>query len=151
MWDTAKALETSSASSAADAMISDADLIERAREARQSAHAPYSKFQVGAALVSSEGRVYTGCNIENATYSLTMCAERVAIFKAASEGALRIARIAVIAEGDEPVTPCGCCRQMIWEFGDDNTVVVMCTLSGRVKSLSIAALFPHPFDSSFLA
>ncbi|HUK89747.1 MAG TPA: hypothetical protein VLZ81_05055, partial [Blastocatellia bacterium] len=74
MWDTAKALETSSASSAADAMISDADLIERAREARQSAHAPYSKFQVGAALVSSEGRVYTGCNIENATYSLTMCA-----------------------------------------------------------------------------
>jgi cytidine deaminase len=134
-----------------DEAVTDEDLIEIARGARQFAHSPYSNFRVGAALLSAEGRVYTGCNIENATYSLTMCAERVAIFKAASEGPLRISKIAVIADGEKPVTPCGCCRQMIWEFGGDGTLVVMSNLSGAAQKLSIVDLFPHPFDSSFLA
>jgi len=130
--------------------MTDDQLIVAAQKAREFAYAPYSNFSVGAALVTTEGRVYSGCNVEAATYSLTMCAERVAIFKAVSEGPLKISKIAVVANSEVPVTPCGCCRQLIWEFGH-NTAVIMANLSGAIVKLAIAELFPYPFDSSFLA
>src|SRR5436309_15757531 len=102
-------------------MISDEELIALAKEARELAHAPYSKFEVGSALLTSDGRIFTGCNIENSTYSLTICAERVAIFKTVSEGAREISKIAVVADTENLTPPSGCCRQMIWEFASDET------------------------------
>ena len=130
--------------------ITDDELVERAREARLAAHAPYSHFQVGAALLTSDGRVFAGCNIENATYSLTVCAERVAIFKAVSEGAREILKIAVVADHENPTPPCGCCRQMIWEFATDDTEVILANLYGNVRKFAIKDLFPDAFDSRFL-
>ncbi|MGH9764015.1 MAG: cytidine deaminase [Blastocatellia bacterium] len=130
--------------------VSDADLLKLAIEARNSAHAPYSRFQVGAALLASDGRIFTGCNIENSSYGLTMCAERVAIFKAASEGVRRILKIAVVADTEGPVSPCGACRQMIWEFSEPDTTVIMADLSSSVEKSKIKALLPRPFDSSSL-
>ncbi|MCI0488351.1 MAG: cytidine deaminase [Blastocatellia bacterium] len=130
--------------------MSDDELIERAKEARLAAHAPYSKFEVGAALLVADGRVFTGCNIENSTYSLTMCAERVAVFKAVSEGAREFLKIAIAADHERPTPPCGCCRQMIWEFADDETVVILANLSGDVQKFKIKDLFPNAFDASFL-
>src|SRR5215471_12456863 len=109
--------------------LSDDELIEQARQARQEAHAPYSNFKVGAAILASDGRVFTGCNIENSTYSLSMCAERVAIFKAVSEGARELLKIAVVADSENLTPPCGCCRQMIWEFASEETMVIMANLS----------------------
>src|SRR5258708_33332622 len=94
-------------------------LLEAALAARQHAHAPFSKFLVGAALEDSTGRIHTGCNIENATYGLTICAERVAVFKAISEGARQFRRIAVAADADTLTPPCGACRQILWEFCGD--------------------------------
>jgi cytidine deaminase len=128
----------------------DDELLERAKEARAMAHAPYSGFEVGAALVASDGRVFTGCNIENSTYGLTMCAERVAIFKAVSEGASEIRKIAVVADYANPTPPCGCCRQMIWEFATDDAEVILANLSGDVQKFAIKELFPEAFDSRFL-
>ena len=130
--------------------MSDDDLIERAKEARSLAHAPYSNFDVGAALLASDGRVFTGCNIENSTYGLTMCAERVAIFKAVSEGANEFSKIAVVADYANPTPPCGCCRQMIWEFSTDDTEVILANLVGDVQKFDIKDLFPNAFDASFL-
>jgi cytidine deaminase len=130
--------------------ITDEELIEMAREARQSAHAPYSNFEVGAALLTSDGRVYTGCNIENSTYSLTMCAERVAVFKAVSEGAKKILKIAVVADHEKLTPPCGCCRQMIWEFSSERTEVILANLADDVQKFPIKELFPRAFDSSWL-
>src|ERR1043165_8374276 len=101
--------------------ISDDELIEQAKQARQEAHAPFSNFQVGAAIMTSDGRVYTGCNIEQPVYSLTMCAERVAIFKAVSEGAREFVKIAVVADFETVTPPCGCCRQSLWEFAGPGT------------------------------
>jgi cytidine deaminase len=128
----------------------DEDLIERAREARLLAHAPYSHFAVGAALLSADGRVFTGCNIENATYSLTICAERVAIFKAVSEGSQEIVKIAVVADSENVTPPCGCCRQMIWEFSSEETRVLLANLAGDVQKFDIKELFPAAFDARFL-
>jgi cytidine deaminase len=130
--------------------ISDDELVERAKEARSVAHAPYSSFEVGAALVTSDGRLFTGCNIENSTYGLTMCAERVAIFKAVSEGAREITKIAVVADYSNPTPPCGCCRQMIWEFASDDAEVILANLSGDVQKFAIKELFPEAFDARFL-
>lgn len=130
--------------------ITDEELIERAKAAQTVAHAPYSNFKVGAALLTEDGRLYTGCNIENSTYSLTMCAERVAIFKAVSEGARSIARIAVVADHEKVTPPCGCCRQMIWEFRGEQTEVILANLSGGVRKFDIRELFPEAFDSSWL-
>lgn len=132
------------------AAINDDELIERAKTARLSAHAPYSNFAVGAALLVADGRVFAGCNIENSTYSLTMCAERVAIFKAVSEGAREFLKIAVVADHIRPTPPCGCCRQMIWEFASDETDVILANLSGDVQKFKIKDLFPNAFDASFL-
>ena len=125
-------------------------LLDAARAARLYAHAPFSKFLVGAALETADGQVITGCNVENSTYSLSVCAERVAALKAVSEGPLQIARIAVVADTDRPTPPCGSCRQMMWEFGKPETEVVLANLNGSVQKSTLAELYPMSFDSSFL-
>ena len=124
-------------------------LIAAARQARESAHAPYSNFRVGAALRAQSGRIYTGCNIENASYGLTVCAERVAIFKAVSEGERGFEAIAVVADTDKLTPPCGACRQIIWEFCGD-IEVILANLKGKVERERAGKLLPRAFDSSFL-
>ena len=126
-----------------------AALLDSALRAREHAHAIFSDFKVGAALEDNSGRIHTGCNIENATYGLTMCAERVAIFKAMSEGARRFVRIAVAADTDILTPPCGSCRQLIWEFCGDIEVLLV-NLQGKSEALRMKELFPRPFDASFL-
>jgi cytidine deaminase len=130
--------------------ISDEELIERARVARLAAYAPYSNFAVGAALLTADGRVFSACNVENASYSLTICAERAAIFKAVSEGARELLKIAVIADHDTPTPPCGCCRQMIWEFATAGTQVIFANLSGEYQKYEIKDLLPNAFDARYL-
>ena len=126
-------------------------LLEAAVRARQHAHAPFSGFLVGAALETTDGRIFTGCNIENASYGLTMCAERVAIFKGMSEGARSFRRIAVAADTDRLTPPCGPCRQLIWEFCGSDCEVVLVNLGGRTETHPIRNLLPGAFDASFLA
>lgn len=125
-------------------------LTEAALRARDFAVAPFSKFRVGAALEAEDGRIFTGCNIENASYGLTMCAERVAIFKAVSEGACRFRRMAVAAETDSLTPPCGPCRQLIWEFCGDIALLLVNT-AGKSETVRTADLLPRPFDASFLS
>lgn len=122
-------------------------LVSAARAARENAHAPFSKFKVGAALRTASGKVFGGSNVENATYGLTVCAERVAIFKAISEGERRFDVIAVVTDTDEVTPPCGACRQLLWEFCGD-VAVVMANLKGKVEVLKMRELFPKPFGSS---
>ena len=124
-------------------------LLEAALAARALAHAPYSKFQVGAALEDSEGRIHTGCNVENASYGLTNCAERTAAFKAVSEGARRFNRIAVAADTAQLTPPCGACRQVLWEICGDIEVILV-NLQGHTESMRLSDLFPRPFHASFL-
>jgi cytidine deaminase len=124
-------------------------LIEAAKQARENAHAPYSNFRVGAALRSTSGRIFGGCNVENATYGLTMCAERVAIFKAVSEGERGFSAIAVVTDTDVLTPPCGACRQLIWEFCGD-IPVNMANLKGKIELIQMKELFPKPFDDSNL-
>lgn len=111
--------------------------------------ARFSGFKVGAALEAVAGTVFTGCNIENATYGLTVCAERVAVWKALSEGERRFTRIAVVADTDALTPPCGPCRQILWEFCGD-IEIVLANLQGSTETLRLASLFPRPFDVSFL-
>jgi cytidine deaminase len=132
------------------AATSDDELVERATQARLAAHAPYSNFEVGAAILATDGRIFTGCNIENSTYGLTMCAERVAIFKAVSEGATEFLKVAVVADHTAITPPCGCCRQMIWEFSTEETEVILANLLGDIQRFDIKDLFPNAFDASFL-
>ena len=124
-------------------------LVAAARVARENAHAPYSNFRVGAALRAKSGRIFGGCNVENSTYGLTVCAERVAIWKAISEGERGFDAIAVVTDTEGLTPPCGACRQLIWEFCGDADVV-MANLKGKVEVRKMAALFPSPFDSSHL-
>lgn len=124
-------------------------LIAAARTAREHAHAPYSNFRVGAAVRAKSGRIFTGCNVENATYGLTLCAERVAIFKAVSEGERGFDTVAVVADTDSLTPPCGACRQILWEFCGD-AEVILANLKGKVDRYRLSALFPKPFDGSFL-
>lgn len=124
-------------------------LITAAKQARENAQAPFSGFQVGAALRAQSGRVFTGCNVENATLGLTCCAERVAIFKAISEGERGFEAIAVVADTDTLTPPCGACRQIIWEFCGD-IPVILTNLKGKTELTRSGALLPRPFDSSFL-
>jgi cytidine deaminase len=124
-------------------------LVKAALDAREHAHAVFSDFKVGAALEDLSGAVHAGCNIENATYGLTMCAERVAVFKAMSEGARRFRRIVVAADTDVLTPPCGSCRQILWEFCGDIEVVLV-NLQGKTESFRMKELFPRPFDASFL-
>ena len=113
--------------------MSDYDkLVAAAKAVRENAHAPYSNFRVGAALRAKSGRVYTGCNVENSTYGLTACAERVAIFKAVSEGERGFDAIAVVAQTDKLTPPCGACRQIIWEFCGD-VEIILANLKGGVE------------------
>jgi cytidine deaminase len=124
-------------------------LIAAAKQARENAHAPYSNFRVGAALRAKSGRVFSGCNVENATLGLTCCAERTAIFKAVSEGERGFEAIAVVADTDTLTPPCGACRQIIWEFCGD-VPVIMANLKGKVLQEKMSILLPRAFDSSFL-
>ncbi len=124
-------------------------LIHAALEARERAHAPFSGFRVGAAIEDDTGRIYTGCNVENATYGLTMCAERVAMFKAISEGVVKPKRIAVVADTAMLTPPCGACRQILWEFCGD-VELILANVSGKQETMSLQKIFPRPFDASFL-
>ena len=125
------------------------DLLSAALDARQHAHAPYSHFKVGAALEDVHGRIHTGSNVENATYGLTICAERVAVFKAMSEGVREFRRIAVAADTEKLTPPCGACRQILWEFCGD-VEIVLSNLAGKTETIQLATLFPRAFDASFL-
>jgi cytidine deaminase len=122
-------------------------LVEKAIEARSTAYVPYSKFQVGAAIITSNDQVYLGCNIENASYGLTNCAERTAIFKAVSEGDTEIKAIAVVADTEGPVSPCGACRQVIAEFATEETKIYLANLNGDVKETTISEILPGYFTS----
>jgi len=124
-------------------------LIAAATKGREHAHAKFSNFKVGAALRTPSGKVYTGCNIENATYGLTVCAERTAIFKAISEGERKFDAIAVVTDTDTLTPPCGACRQIIWEFCGD-VPVILANLKGKTETFHMSQLFPKPFDSSNL-
>lgn len=124
-------------------------LIDAATQAREHAHAPYSHFRVGAALRAKSGRIFTGCNIENSTFGLTLCAERIAVFKALSEGERGFNAVAVVADTDRLTPPCGACRQILWEFCRD-AEVVLANLSGQIVTRRIADLLPDAFDASFI-
>jgi cytidine deaminase len=124
-------------------------LIAAARTAREHAHAPYSNFRVGAAVRAKSGRIFTGCNVENATFGLTLCAERVAIFKAISEGERGFDAVAVVADTGALTPPCGSCRQILWEFCGD-AEVILANLNGKVERYRMSVLLPKPFDQSFL-
>jgi len=125
-------------------------LLEAALQVRERAHAPYSKFHVGAALEDSEGRIYTGCNVENASYGLTVCAERNAAFKAVSEGARRFRRIAVAADTTPLTPPCGACRQVLSEICGGDIEVILVNPRGETESLRLRDIFPRAFNASFL-
>jgi cytidine deaminase len=124
-------------------------LVASARRARRHAVAPYSGFKVGAALLTADGTVVTGCNIENATYGLTLCAERVAMFTALAAGHRRFTRIAVVADTDAPTPPCGACRQILWEFAGD-LEVVLANLRREAGHYKLSDLLPLPFDRRLL-
>jgi cytidine deaminase len=124
-------------------------LVDAARRARHHAVATFSNFKVGAALEAADGTVITGCNVENATYGLTMCAERVALYKALSEGRGVFTRIAVVADTDDPTPPCGSCRQLLWEYCGDIDVV-LANLSGVKARMRLSQLLPLPFDARLL-
>ena len=124
-------------------------LIDAAKQSRENAHAKFSNFKVGAALRAASGKIYGGCNVENATYGLTICAERVAIFKAISEGERKFDAIAVVTDTDMLTPPCGACRQLIWEFCRD-VPVILSNLKGETETIRMSQLFPKPFDSSNL-
>ena len=125
-------------------------LIESASKARELAFAPFSNFKVGAALLAADGELFTGSNIENASYGLTMCAERVAVFKAISEGARNFTKICVVADTENLTPPCGACRQIIWEFCGD-VQIILSNLSGVTETLQISELLPRAFDVKFLS
>jgi cytidine deaminase len=127
-------------------MMEKNDLIVEAKKAREFAYAPYSKFKVGAALLSKDGQVYHGCNIENASYSMTNCAERTALFKAYSEGVKQFDSLVVVADTEGPVSPCGACRQVISELCDAEMEVVLTNLKGDILKLKVKDLLPGAFS-----
>lgn len=124
-------------------------LVEIATSARLKSVAPFSNFLVGAAIKTAGGKVYTGCNVESASYGLTVCAERVAIWKALSEGEREFTELAVVADTESLTPPCGTCRQIIWEFCKHATIV-LANLSGETQTVSIKDLLPRAFDARFL-
>ncbi|MEN0649854.1 cytidine deaminase [Caldifermentibacillus hisashii] len=125
-------------------------LIEEAKEARKQAYVPYSKFAVGAALLTENGNVYRGCNIENAAYSMANCAERTAFFKAISEGEKNFKLLAVVADTDRPCSPCGACRQVISEFCPPDMKVVLTNLKGDLLETTVKELLPGAFNAGDL-
>ena len=124
-------------------------LIEMATEARLHSVAPFSNFLVGAAVAVENGKVYTGCNVESASYGLTVCAERVAIWKALSVGERQLTELAVVADTESLTPPCGTCRQIIWEFAKHATIV-LANLRGQQETVSIRDLLPRAFDARYL-
>ncbi|CUA79725.1 cytidine deaminase [Anoxybacillus suryakundensis] len=125
-------------------------LIEAAKQARERAYVPYSKFKVGAALLTKDGKVYGGCNIENASYGLCNCAERTALFKAYSEGDHEYAMLAVVADTERPVPPCGACRQVIVELCDPDMPVILANMKGDVQETTVKELLPGAFSKEDL-
>ncbi len=125
-------------------------LIDEAIAASKQAHVPYSQFHVGAALLTTDGKIYRGCNIENASYGLTNCAERTAIFKAVSEGDKQFSAIAVVGDTDGPISPCGACRQVLAEFCDDHTQIILANLKGDFVITNINEILPGYFSSKDL-
>jgi cytidine deaminase len=130
-------------------IVSDQQLVDAARAARRHAVAPFSGFSVGAALETADGAVITGCNVEKATYGLTVCAERVALLKALSDGHRTFTRIAVVADTEAPTPPCGACRQLLWEYGGD-LHVLLANLDRQTGSYRLKDLLPVPFDARLL-
>jgi cytidine deaminase len=127
----------------------DSKLVEAAADVRTRAYAPYSNFKVGAAVETENGDIYTGCNVESASYGLAVCAERVAIWKGISRGVTKFGRIAVVVDTEEPTPPCGTCRQIIWEFCGD-VPVILANLQGKKETVMMSELLPRAFDSKFL-
>jgi len=127
-------------------MLKVQELIDEAKKARERAYVPYSKFPVGAALLTDDGKIYHGCNIENAAYSVCNCAERTAIFKAYSEGDRQFTAMAVVADTDRPCSPCGACRQVIAELCPKDMKVVLTNLKGNILELTIEELLPGAFS-----
>lgn len=125
------------------------DLLVAARRAREMSVAPFSNFLVGAAVETEDGKIYIGCNIESASYGLTVCAERVAIWKALSEGERHFKRLAIVADTENLTPPCGTCRQIIWEFARDATIV-LANLRGESETMNVRELLPRAFDVRFL-
>jgi len=125
------------------------ELMAAAKAVRLKAHTPYSNFKVGCAIEDEHGRVFTGCNVENASYGLSLCAERVAVFKAISEGAGKLQRVAVVADTEALTPPCGACRQILWEFCGDAELALE-NLAGKRDTMTIKQILPRPFDASFL-
>lgn len=125
--------------------MTDQELIIKAKEAMNNAYAPYSNFKVGAALLTKDNQVYTGCNIENASYGATNCAERTAIFKAISEGVKEFKKIAVVSSSDEYTYPCGICRQVISEFMPEGEVIFG-NSDGKILNIKATELFPYRFE-----
>ncbi len=121
------------------------ELIGHAKQARERAYAPYSDFKVGAALLTSDGRVFTGCNVENSSYGDAICAEKVAVIKAIAEGASDFSQLVVVTDSDEPASPCGSCRQILFEFCPD-LLVIMENLAGKRLKMRIGDLLPYAFS-----
>jgi cytidine deaminase len=126
-------------------------LIEAAAQVRERAYAPYSRFKVGAAVLSSRGQIYVGCNVENASYGLTLCAERAAIAMAVAAGDGRIVAVSVVTGAKAPAPPCGMCLQALAEFGGTAARVVLATLRGERKQFTLGELMPHGFDGGYLS
>jgi cytidine deaminase len=122
-------------------------LIAAARAARENSYAPHSRFRVGAAVRTASGRFFGGCNIESASYGLGVCAERMAVLKAVSEGERVLEALAVVTDADVPTPPCGACRQILWEFCGD-VEIVLATVKGHIETYRLSALYPRPFDSA---
>ncbi len=146
---TTRIYEIARVSHVVDGARTETDLVGAARRAREYARAAFSKFKVGAALLTADGTVITGCNIENATYGLTICAERVAMFKALSEGHRAFTRMAIVADTQAPTPPCGACRQVLWEFGG-NIDIVLANLTDDMGTHRLKDLLPLPFDARLL-
>lgn len=125
-------------------------LLVAAVAARKRAHAPYSGFPVGAALLGDDRRVYAGCNVENSSFGLTLCAERNAVGQAVARGAKRIRAIAIVAGAEQPVPPCGMCLQTLTEFADPDLPILLAGMDGREEVTTLGQLFPRRFDKSFL-
>lgn len=124
---------------------SDEDLIQQARAVQQKAYAPYSQFKVGAALLTADGNVYTGCNVENASFGATNCAERTAVFSAVCDGSRQFLKIVVVTESDEPVMPCGICRSVLFEFAPDLEIIAV-SATGKVHRSKLHELYPEGFQ-----
>jgi cytidine deaminase len=125
------------------------ELIESAKKVREKAYAPFSNFLVGAAVRTKDGKIYTGCNVESASYGLTVCAERIAIWKAVSEGEREFECVAVVTDTEDLTPPCGTCRQIIWEFCGD-IPVTFSNLKGKVETVMMKEILPRAFDTKFL-